>query len=315
MLERSKLRTQNSKTHYQGQASNVLTPILLDGGGRSGTTLVMQLLATSGQIAFDRLYPFEHRYLLYVFKMSRLWGLPKLPDEIWNSNDLFSPAPVLVGPPPWDRQGLIQHHKNGGEFSARCFHALWNEFSRSARNFCTEDLGDAHTAPRYYAEKVPGWLASEIRPLLPSKVIYLIRDARDIWLSALAFNRKRGYDGFGIEANADPDINLNNFINEAIARLARINSIEDTDEEIVFRYEDLVRNFSEESERLGKWLGVTLVPGEVLKNRKELDHHFTTPTADASLERWKTEMSPQTQARFAEKVGLELEKAGYEVGR
>ena len=49
-----------------------LIPILVDGSGRDGTTLAMQLLATAPEIAFDRVYPYEQRYFNYLLQWSRL---------------------------------------------------------------------------------------------------------------------------------------------------------------------------------------------------------------------------------------------------
>jgi len=50
----------------------MLTPILVAGYGRSGTTAIMQLLLGDPRVAADRLYPFENRYLTYTAKLSRL---------------------------------------------------------------------------------------------------------------------------------------------------------------------------------------------------------------------------------------------------
>ena len=50
-----------------------LNPLLiLDLGGRSGSTLLMQLLGTSPQIAFDRVYPSEVRYLTYLLRWAKM---------------------------------------------------------------------------------------------------------------------------------------------------------------------------------------------------------------------------------------------------
>src|SRR5438045_1003360 len=51
-----------------------LTPILVAGSGRSGTTMLMALLGTDPRVAFDRVYPFENRYLTYLAKFAVLSG-------------------------------------------------------------------------------------------------------------------------------------------------------------------------------------------------------------------------------------------------
>jgi len=54
----------------------MLTPVLVSGYGRSGTTALMALLATDPRVAFDRRYPFENRYLTYLVKFCLLTGRP-----------------------------------------------------------------------------------------------------------------------------------------------------------------------------------------------------------------------------------------------
>src|SRR5262245_777249 len=51
-----------------------LTSILVASSGRSGTTALMALLASDPRIAFDRIYPFENRYLTYYAKFAALAG-------------------------------------------------------------------------------------------------------------------------------------------------------------------------------------------------------------------------------------------------
>src|SRR5260370_4648460 len=49
-----------------------MTPILLCGQGRSGTTGLMKLLASSDAVFCDQVYPFEKRYLTYIAKLAHL---------------------------------------------------------------------------------------------------------------------------------------------------------------------------------------------------------------------------------------------------
>jgi hypothetical protein len=50
------------------------------------------------------------------------------------------------------------------------------------------------------AGKVPDWLPAAIRDEMPCRVIGLVRDPRDVFLSARAFVRARGAVGFGMQA-------------------------------------------------------------------------------------------------------------------
>ena len=73
-----------------------LVPVLVDGTGRDGTTLAMQLLGTAAEIAFDRTYPYEQRYFSYLLQWSRL-PLLELEDwesELWNLDSLAQSLPA-----------------------------------------------------------------------------------------------------------------------------------------------------------------------------------------------------------------------------
>src|SRR5262245_6681528 len=77
-----------------------LTPILVAGSGRSGTTMLMELLGTDPRVAFDRVYPFENRYLSYFAKFALLSGrLGKGEEPEGTRSSAFDTD--VIGPPPW----------------------------------------------------------------------------------------------------------------------------------------------------------------------------------------------------------------------
>ncbi len=50
----------------------MIIPILVRTFGCSGSTLLMQILASSQDIVFERRYPFEVRYLTYLTRTAQL---------------------------------------------------------------------------------------------------------------------------------------------------------------------------------------------------------------------------------------------------
>jgi len=253
----------------------MLTPVLVSGYGRSGTTALMALLATDPRVAFDRRYPFENRYLTYLVKFCLLTGRP--PSVHLDSVQLSDYCDDRFGSPPWSAQEPAARALMPS--SSKYFNALWSAFSASAR--ATNDR------LTHYAEKVPDWLAAVIRDDVPCRTINLVRDPRDVFLSARDFVRVRGAVGFGM---GDGDSELDaarhtahrwlSFAENARADRTRADTI-------VLRYEDMVQEPGPSTARLSTFLGLRLVAEEAPS--EYLDSHRTSGDASASVGRWQRE--------------------------
>jgi len=290
----------------RSQDRNLIEPLLVLGDGRSGTTLLMQLLGTSPQIAFDRLYPFENRYLTYLVRWASLLGEKWQPDGDWDAVKAFEPPGGVVGPLPFQDTPLW----DGQELWPRCFAAAWREFSDA---LLMPSMKQCEAAVLYYAEKSPFWMPQYLRQAMPFKAIVLVRDPRDVFLSINAFNRKRGISGFN-RFDEDDDWtfarrftrsykkNFKTLLEEAAASYGTM-----------VKYEQLAINLEEETERLGQWLGVTLDARTVEKKRSNYDYHMTSKNPGESVARWRREMSPELAEFFRDEIGQELLQLGYDV--
>ena len=92
---------------------------------------MMQLLGTSPQILFDRVYPFEVRYLTYQLRWAHM--LAQKPEQGGHMNlatEFAGPPNEWLGPFPHNNAELW----NGQELWPRCFAAAWKEFSRGDRS-------------------------------------------------------------------------------------------------------------------------------------------------------------------------------------
>ena len=76
-------------------------PLLVRSFGRTGTTLVMQLLGTSPNVLFAREYPFETRLLAYAVRLAEVVGAPTQNDDSWNEHTIMCADPRRVGPIPY----------------------------------------------------------------------------------------------------------------------------------------------------------------------------------------------------------------------
>ena len=284
-----------------GAMTPLLEPILVAGGGRSGTTLLMQLLGTSPRIAFDRVYPFEHRYLTYLIRWAGLLS-PGAPPEGWNQTALASRRSELIGPIPWERAEALGGDPDG--FRRACFLAAWERFSAAPGH----EAGATH-----YAEKTPPWLAGELDGLLPCTVLMPIRDPRDVFLSVVAFVEKRGRSGFGMQVDEPPLQFAERFVKNQRIRMRQARQAERTGTATIVRYEQMVADLPDEAGRIGSLLDIELDPAAIREEQEQFRGHMTAATPEASVQRWKREMSPEILAVFNEAIGEEMSAAGYEV--
>jgi hypothetical protein len=162
-----------------------LIPVLIElASGRSGSTLLMQLLGTSNEIAFDRAYPFEHRYLEHFLHL--LTPLGESPDPKRDSSGVkLSRRPAgRFGSIPFDPQ-IVEC----GALRDVAFGDMWFDFSEVVRA--------QQPVARFYAEKLVGDFMLLTKSGLEFRLLQLVRDPRDTFTSIRAFDKRRGFYGFG----------------------------------------------------------------------------------------------------------------------
>ena len=298
-----------------------LIPILVDGSGRDGTTLAMQLLATAPEIAFDRVYPYEQRYFNYLLQWSRLPEQGRWDESKWSLDNLAHTDSLknahVLGPVPWLQRTLIAGDGSEG-FAKAIFEAAWSEFSKRAREAMRAEFGDPSLAVRYYAQKnAESWeLRADDVPLPQLNLIALLRDPRDVWRSSVAFHRRRKGEGgtfLPIADGASEESYLDEFIEQQKTRLGWLQAQAAEGEMPILRYESLIADLPAEAKRLSEWLGVHLDAGAVLQRSEGFGKHITASNPEASVGRWKSEMSEELASRFAAAMGTELAELGYEV--
>jgi hypothetical protein len=298
-----------------------LIPIVVEGTGRDGTTLTMQLLGTSAAIAFDRTYPFEQRYLTYMLSVAQMIERDEWDEERWNRDLLNNTARLvneqgLVGPPPWkDRRLLAPNAGHLPPLRKRVYQLLWREFSQRARTAMREEMERPDLEVTYYAQKASLARARGLEDVPVVKLLPLLRDPRDTWLSHVAFHEKRvarGGRGFSrLKEGVSKSEYLSRFIGGQRRRMDWLLNL--GDEALIVRYENLITDLPGEAERLGRWLGVRLHPRLALDRSKGLkERHMTSSSAEESIGRWKREMSEEVAARFQRELGGRLQAHGYD---
>jgi hypothetical protein len=295
-----------------------LVPILVDGAGRDGTTLMMQLLGTSPRITFDRVPPFEHRYFAYLLEWARLLGRTEWDAATWNDGALVQRAfdrrgGNLVGPPPWAERELIDGGGDGEMWTA-VLSAVWSEFSRRAAKATADRTGGSPADVAYHAEKcIAAWrLQGDAAEVVAVEVIPLVRDPRDVWLSTIEFDRRRGFYGFGrLDGESEADY-LSRFMQIHRWRLTEMGDWMRRTDTPVVRYEDLVLDLEAEAAKLEDRLGVELDPAAVIAATQGFRDHMTSATAELSAQRWRREMTAEVRDRFRRDLGDQMAAFGYE---
>ena len=300
------------------QADAPLTVVLVDGSGRDGTTLLMQLLGTSAEIAFDRIYPYEQRYFSYLLHWSQLPAREEWDGETWSLDSLAHSKALerasVVGPIPWPERSLISG-RGEREFWRDAFDAAWAAFSERAREAMRSRLGDETLPVRYYAQKNADSWAMPLDRLGGVRLVCILRDPRDTWVSSVAFHRRRvasGYAFLPLGPEEPEEAALGQFIEDQRTRLRWLHTVEAELDAPLVRYESLVSDLAGEAERLGEWLGVRLDAEAVLRRRGDFTEHITAGKVEQSVGRWRGEMSADVAARFWAAMGEELAEFGYE---
>lgn len=281
-----------------------LKPILLSGGGRTGSTQIMSLLGTDSRVVFDREFPFENRYLAYFAKVALLLQHPDLlkffqPQQLFELNYLgfggYMPGPDYV--PDFSPHVYLPRADAGSWLQA-----MWHKFS--------SDVWQHIREAAFYAEKAPVWLAPMLRPLLESFTIYNFRDPRDVFLSTNALLNRKNSVGFGrLAGDSDQDharriaqAFLNTFDNYYVDRKRT-----DT---LLVRYEDLIQEQAAVLQRISRLTGTELMSQNGFFNRG----HATAADIGRSVERWTRErISPDVVLMLELLLHEEMTTLGYRV--
>lgn len=273
-----------------------LKPILVSGGGRSGSTGLMELLASSHEVALDRTYPFENRYLTYLVKWAHLQERPGFygrynPSQLVDfSNHDFAGYPWLNRPPCQTNSENRTLVPSPEEWIRGC----WGIMTRTARR--------TNSAARCYAEKVPVWMPSLVRACFPCHTLYLFRDPRDVYLSVRSFNQKRGYSAFGWEPGQTDFDYAQRLAYAHILAFENYRADQGRDDCTLIRYEDLVTDRSGTIARLDTALGLTLNGAEGFQH---VALHQTAESVELSTERWRREDIPREVVRLFDHPALQ----------
>lgn len=300
---------------HSTSARESLTPILVDYFTRDGSTLMMRLLSTSPQIAVETVYPYERKYFAYIWRWANLIARQDWPEGEWGAGSLGSldqfHRTAMLGPPPWTPRLLLESAPGEPIDAERWFQVAWAEFSRSAALRTRRDHRSQGEV-LYYAEKhLNTWLVP-LEHLPALKLVVLLRDPRDTWVSINSFTELRGGGRMGRDRHGTEEEHLEHVLRRQRERLSWIAGLLDRGDVPVIRYDDMITDLEGVAERLGEWLGVELDAAEAASDRQMRYQHVSAQSPEASLGRWQRELDPAVAERFTRELGAELRAVGLE---
>lgn len=280
-----------------------LTPIYLVSSGRSGSTLLMKILSLHPQILVRSIFPYETRASQYYY-LSYQQGKKQSSFSLLEfKNAVYRPFPLK------DKDSA----KWSESQSSTELTELGHNLTESYYSFLS--VLEKKEKVSYFAEKAKGiHLCKLMTENFPnSKVIFLYRDPRDIFISAKLFNKKRGNSRFG------GDKGDHAMYSQIIRFLKTAKKFSKNlgDRAVTITYEYLIEDKKNAIKALFEGLDIELNEDKVEKiaqvafeKTEESEKHKTTEEAKKSVERWRDEVDEETNEIF-KKFSNEIEDLGY----
>jgi Sulfotransferase family len=296
-----------------------LSPLMVTSLGRTGTTWLMRLLSEHPELVLHMRYPYEVRPQRFWTHWLQVNAEPANPRESTSPDD-FHKEPWSVGANPFfTAQVAKEDPALAQRLSGEHVVALAEFAHRATETYYLSCMArfDRPNA-RFSVEKhVPDVIPPLLWELYPeAKEIFLVRDPRDMLASIIAFNKKRGFSGFGrdrVETDADYVRHLARGVSGLMqtwrARRERAHLV---------RYEDLVTMPQDQLREIFDYIAIDSSADMVERVLRQanapdasLAFHMTSSDQSASIGRWKRDLPADIQELASEAFGPALDEFGY----
>ncbi|MFM9106092.1 MAG: sulfotransferase family protein [Chloroflexota bacterium] len=276
-----------------------LQALLLTSIGRTGSTLLMRMLAAHPGIVAYRAHPYETRAAKYWLHLLKTLSRPADPGKRIGSPNEFHLDPIAAGIPllaaadadypaaaDWARTAYLD------DLGSFALHSIDEWYGRIA-------AAQQQEAPRFWVEKTfPDEYAGLARELYPAgKELILVRDFRDMWTSMKAYNERKGFGDFGRERAGSDEQWLYD------VRAGAIQLVEATRKRggaaRVVRYEHLVSEPEAALAGVLDYLGLDAsqasVDAMIAAGAVDIADHRTAESPAASIGRWQRDLTGAEQ--------------------
>jgi hypothetical protein len=294
------------------------SPLMVTTLGRTGSMLLMRLLSAHPEVLVYRPHRFEQRIASYwadvLLSLAEPAGYIR---QIAPPPDVDDPAWWLGrgAPVPWGlRDAPVQQWLGGDAVEDLAVSFQQRIEALYDRIVATTDTADAPM----FAEKCNLRAAGVLAELYPeSREIFLVRDFRDMVSSILSFNAQRGAAGFGrggAASDADYVSSLGGWATGLLCAWERRR-----DSAHLVRYEDLVMDQERTLAGILDYLGidsgsrtVAALRAGIDEQLPELADHATTDGPEASVGRWREDLTPDLAQRCERALAPALAAFGYD---
>jgi hypothetical protein len=303
----------NGKKLLQGLArlptrADSPAPILVTAMGRSGTSLLMNRLASCEDIVVAGEFPFEIKMLSYYSLALRTLVSEGERERSTDPDKMASEAERFrIGFNPYNHPSFTRV-VGGPALHQEFFHetapAIIGEAFRGtiARYYDLVRIKTRKPSARYIAEKILPDMTCRLVPRFlfqGTKEIVLVRDPRDLLCSFDSYWKFSGDEAIQSIASTMRALT-------AIRKESR----EDT---IFVKFEDLVLRQPETLDSIAAFLGIDgKLNGDISTDRARFMSHGTAPSPEASIGRWKSDLSAEQVEGCLPKFGKYLALFGYE---
>jgi sulfotransferase family protein len=319
------LRREPVRSDYEPR----IQPLIVTTLGRSGSTWLMQMLASHPQVVVFRRFPYESTAAKYWLHALRVLSEPV--NFVESAHPDTFDDPWWVGNNPYHDDRVYEQDRLSSWFARSHIESMAASTQRTIDDWYTT-LATTQAQPdvSFFAEKHvwPSYLPDLTWELYPrAKEVFLVRDFRDMARSILAFDAQRGFAGFGRPEHISDEEYMRGELRRMVGDLRRGWQARNDRAHLV-RYEDLVREPSQTLTSMLEYLELdssTETASQVLAHgseevltlpgfsyeASEIASHRTVPDANATVGRWQSEGDESFHALAEEVFGEALRDFGY----